>query len=412
MIGSYSLDHSAHTDSIDSELMQRITTSVRMDLFYQTAECRLDFSQRQQARERKSSTRLIPRELRSKADDLEAGDKDVRVVITAGNRKTAQLYAGLRFDTEEYAAIQGGTDFQLKGALPTAIDLAVRLGKRMMSHADITFHHTSFTMPKVSFTSRRNDYDVYVKGRRGYNIRDNELQAEVTPINFNARNVNLQMGLRWDYQHYRNLLEASSGNLEIDNGQHYFSYRARLAYNSENNWCFPTRGSRFKAEYAYLTDDFARLEGTAGMSEVNAHWRTSLTIGDRFTLQPMVYGRLLFGSVVPLFWNNAVGTEWFGHYVEQQMPFAGIGNIEYVGRQFVAAQLQAQQRIADKHYVLLRVAGGQQAHRLSTLFDAKTMMGVQASYYLSTIFGPVGASLGYSNRTRKGYFYLNLGYEF
>ena len=59
----------------------------------------------------------------------------------------------------------------------------------------------------------------------------------------------------------------------------------------------------------------------------------------------------------------AIGGEWFGHYVEQQMPFAGIGNIEYVAHQFVAAQLQAQQRIGTNNYVLLRLAAGQQADK-------------------------------------------------
>ncbi len=40
------------------------------------------------------------------------------------------------------------------------------------------------------------------------------------------------------------------------------------------------------------------------------------------------------------------------------------------------------------------------------------MLGGQLAYYYDTMFGPVGASLGYSNRTKKLYFYLSLGYEF
>jgi NTE family protein len=40
------------------------------------------------------------------------------------------------------------------------------------------------------------------------------------------------------------------------------------------------------------------------------------------------------------------------------------------------------------------------------------MLGVQGAYYFNTLFGPVGATLGYSNKTKKPYFYLNLGYEF
>lgn len=194
--------------------------------------------------------------------------------------------------------------------------------------------------------------------------------------------------------------------------EHFFSYHARINYNSEDNWVFPTRGARFKAEYSYLTDNFAKLDGESGMSEVNAHWRMSFTLGSRFTLQPMIYGRLLFGNIVPPSFGNTIGGDWFGHYVEQQMPFAGVGNMEYVDHQFVGVQLQAQQRIGTNNYVLVRFSGAQQAGRLKNLFDRRTMLGAQISYYYTTLVGPLGASLGYSNHTKKPYFFLNLGYEF
>ena len=91
---------------------------------------------------------------------------------------------------------------------------------------------------------------------------------------------------------------------------------------------------------------------------------------------------------------------------------AGMGNMEYVKKQFIAAQLQAQQRIGRNHYVLLRFAAGQQADKLKEIFDNRTLLGGQIAYYYNTIFGPVGASFGYSNHTKKPYFFLNLGYEF
>jgi len=138
----------------------------------------------------------------------------------------------------------------------------------------------------------------------------------------------------------------------------------------------------------------------------------SFSFSKRFTLQPMLYGRLLFGDIVPSVFGNTIGGDWFGHYVEQQMPFAGIGNIEYVDNRFVAAQLQAQQRIGTSHYVLLRVAGAQQSEKMSQLFDQSTLLGIQAAYYYSTMFGPLGGTIGYSNHTKKPYFYLNLGYQF
>ena len=170
-----------------------------------------------------------------------------------------------------------------------------------------------------------------------------------------------------------------------------------MNYNSEDNWYFPTRGSRFYAEYAYMTDNFAQLDGKAGMSDVRANWRKSFTLGSRFTLQPMFYGRLLLGANVPTGFENTVGGEWFGHYVEQQMPFAGIGNLEHVGRQFIAAQLQSQLRMGNKHYLLFRIAGAQQSRKLKEILDHRTVL---------------GASLGYSTYTKKPYLYVNLGFEF
>jgi NTE family protein len=138
----------------------------------------------------------------------------------------------------------------------------------------------------------------------------------------------------------------------------------------------------------------------------------SFTIGKRFTLQPMFYGRLLFGDEVPTIFGNTVGGSWFGHYIEQQMPFAGIGNMEFVKQHFVAAQLQAQERIGKNHYIIVRAAVGAQSEKLGQIFDNKALIGGQIAYYYNTMFGPLGAAFGYSNHTKKLDFFLNLGHEF
>ena len=375
--------HLSKADSIDAELQQQLTTSMRVDLFYKSAECR-----------------LLP------------DDDGVHVALTAGNRKSAQAHVGLRFDTEEYAALLLGLEVPLKSMIPVNTELTVRLGKRIMVRGELTAHPRSFTRPSLNYTFRRNDIDFYVGGDRDYSILFNQFQAEAVPISHDYRNFTLQMGLRWDFMHYRNKLESEkSTNVTLKNGN-YLSYRARLNYNSEDNWYFPTRGARFKAEYSYLTDNFVKLEGQVGMSDISANWRKSFTFGRRFTLQPMAYGRLLLGKTVPFIFANTVGGDWFGHYLEQQMPFAGIGNVEFVADQFVAVQLQGQLRIATNNFVLLRLAGAQQAEKLKELFDHKTLYGIQAAYFYKTMFGPLGATFGYSNRTKEPYFYLNLGYEF
>ena len=405
--------HLDYIDSIDAKLEQELTTSMRVDLFYQTAECRVV---------PEKLPLIIPRSRFHEQDSIWKEADGVRVILSAGNRKSVQFHAGFRYDTEEYAAVQLGLDIPFKTAVPMSTDITVRLGKRLKTRAELTIHPRSFTRPRLSYEFRRNDMDVYLNGDRAYNVLYNQFQGEFTPINHDFRHFNIQLGLRWDYMHYRNALGAETTRQVTLKNEHFFSYRARVKYNGEDNWNFPTRGARFNAEYAYLTNNFAKLsdyadDGTkqgqkAGLSDVSADWRMSFTFGSRFTIQPMLYGRLLFGSIVPPVFGNTVGGDWFGHYIEQQMPFAGIGNMESVDHQFVAAQLQVQQRIGSNSYVLLRMAGAQQASKVKELLDYHTLLGVQAAYYYNTMFGPVGATLGYSNRTKEPYFYLNLGYEF
>ena len=384
--------HLDKLDSISPALEQQITTSMRIDLFYQTAECK-----------------LMPNE------------EGAQVRLIAGNRKTSQIYAGARYDNEEYASVQLSADFPLKTAVPMNADITLRLGKRLMARSELTFHPSSFTRPMLSFTFRHDDIDVYFNGNRDYNILYNQFQADLTPFNFNLRNFNLQLGVRWDYFHYRNKLGSSNSNpLTLEN-EHFYSYRARLNFNSENNWYFPTRGARFKASYSYVTDNFVKLYDKVGMSDVRASWRKSFLFGSRFALQPSLYGRMLFGPSTPGILGNTIGGEWFGnsmggecfgHYVEQQMPFAGIGGMEYVQKYFTAAQIQIQQRMGANNYVLLRVATGQEAEHLKKLLDYRTIIGVQGAYYYNSIFGPVGGALGYSNRTKSVSIYMNLGFVF
>ncbi len=69
--------------------------------------------------------------------------------------------------------------------------------------------------------------------------------------------------------------------------------------------------------------------------------------------------------------------------------------------------------MGDRHYVILRIAGAQQSEKLKDIFDHKTLFGIQAGYYFwAPIIGPVGATIGYSNRTKEAHLYLNVGYEF
>jgi NTE family protein len=372
-------------DSIDQARAEQVTTSMRVDLFYKDA-----------------TSRFFHR------------PGGARVVFTASEKKTTQLSLGVRFDTEEMVALQLNSDIPIRSSLPMDLDLTLRLGRRIMARADFSLHPMNFTKPSVTYMFRRNDINVYEDGNKDYNITYNQHTAELALLNLDLPNINLTLGGRWDYINYSGVLidhEVERTYEPIDDG-HYLSYFGRMICNTENDWYFPERGMRLLAKYAYHTDNFVRMNGKLGLSEVSASWRASFTLGKRFTLQPMVYGRLLFGSECPILHNNLIGGPMFSHYVEQQMPFAGVGHVERTDPHFVGFQLQAQQRIGGSHYVQLRLAGAQHSSQLKQLLDHRTMLGGSLCYYYNTILGPLGAEAGYSNKTKKAYFYINLGFEF
>ena len=372
-------------DSISPAMEEQITTSMRMDLFYRSATSRI----------------------------VEETD-GCHLVLTAGSRKTSQVNVGFRFDTEEMVALQTNVSLPLKKTLLVSSDLTLRLGKRLMAGGELMLHPKSlhFTRPSLSYFYRRNDMDVYYEGDREYSVLYNQHQATIEPVFICIHNFEFRMGLRWDYFHFSNKLTSKESRVVEFENDHYFSYRAQLDFNSEDDWYFPSRGARFQAGYAYITDNFAKLNGSTGLSDVSASWRKSFSLGERFTLQPMFYGRLLFGAELPHIFGNIIGGDTFGHYVEQQLPFAGQGHVEYAERHMLGVRLQAQQRIGTSHYMLLRTSVAQHAPELKDIMQTKTLIGAQLAYYYKSMFGPLGVTAGYCNRTKKPYFCINLGYDF
>jgi len=155
-----------------------------------------------------------------------------------------------------------------------------------------------------------------------------------------------------------------------------------------------------------------KLKDEAGLCEVSAMWRMNFPLTSSFTLQPLVYGRILMGDVVPLGLNNVIGGEWFGHYVEHQLPFPGMGHFEIIDHKFVAAQLQGQYHLTSSHILRLRLAAAQQGEVYKDLFKTRMLFGTSLSYYYDTMFGPVGTTIGYSTKSKDFYIFFNLGFEF
>ena len=375
-------------DSIDMDRADMITTSIRQDLYYKTARFRIQNN---------------------------PGRDDATLTFIAGDKRGNQINVGARFDNEEMVAMQANAELPFHTATPMDVELTLRLGKRLMARADWSFHPISFFRPTVSYAFHHNDIDFYEYGSKAYSMTYNQHTAKLSLFNFNVRNFNVSIGACWDYYHYRSILVDNLPEHRKDSdvkNQRYISYEANASYNSENEWYFPTRGAKIFARYAYYTDNFIKLDHHTGLREYTLSARITFPLTTKLALQTMVNSRLLYFDDVPFVLSNIMGGEWYGHGFQQQIPFAGVGNMGLAWDKIYTAQLQAQYKLTANNNILARVAIGQDGQSVKELFQSKAMLGASLSYYYNTMFGPLGGSIGYSNLTKKFYFYVNLGFVF
>ena len=342
----------------------------------------------------------------------------VKVEFMEREKPQKTINVGARFDSEEMVALQANAEMPIRAKVPMNAELTIRLGKRIKAQLDWSVHPSSIFQPNVSYAFTSNDIDFYEYGDRIFSMTFNQHAVKLKLLNFNVRNFNVSIGANWDYYDFHTVLsdhESVRANLNDNDirDKGYVNYEGRADFSSENDWYFPTRGTSVHARFVYHTDNFVKLNKEVGMREYTLLARTTFPVAKRLSIQPMFYGRALFyDAEAPLVLGNMMGGEWRGHYFVQQMPFAGVGNLELSWDKLVSVQMLAQYNASPNSILQFKVAAAQDAPEVKDILKHKTMLGVSASYYLNTMFGPLGGSIGYSNLTKKFYYYINLGFVF
>ncbi len=373
----------AEGDSVTPSTLESAMVSLRSDLMYSSAEY---------------SLRLM------------AGGYWLRIV--AGKRTVTQLNLGVRFDTEEIVALQANSSFRLPTKMPIEMSVTGRFGRRYMADIATMIMPANKCNCTLDYTYRYNDINIYNDGHRDFNITYHYNSVKLGLISLNLRNFKLDLVARLEHFNFGNTLtDSERTGTDIESGRIY-SYNLWLHYNSEDDRYFTTQGAALEAGYSLYSDDFVHYRSGDPIHAVSGRWRVAMRLNSRLTLQPTVYGRILLGGEPPWSLSNFVGGDFAGHYMEQQLPFAGIGNVEMADKALVAAGIKLQQRIMDNNYILARVACALNADKLRNLWDNRLLHGYQLSWAYNSFFGPVNANIGYSNKTGGMFFYLNLGFEF
>ena len=231
-------------------------------------------------------------------------------------------------------------------------------------------------------------------------------------MNDGFKNFLFDIFARWDYFNYKQILVGNRSRTPFVSASHLYSYHAKIHYDDRINKYFAPKGMSYEVAYALYTDNFYKYDNTVPIHEISFRFLRIFPVHNRLCIEPLIYGRGIYGNRIPTILYNAVGGPYFSHYAEQQLPFAGIGNIEVMDKNFAAAELKFRYSISDNNYLSFSTALGQNAAEFKDIFSVSPFLGVCLSYAYNSIIGPIGTSLGYSSRTKEPYMFINIGYEF
>jgi NTE family protein len=320
-------------------------------------------------------------------------------------------------DTEEIASILVNGTFRLGKKNPSRFSLTGRFGKRIMGQADLLLYPGAMSNFNFTYIFKHDDINVNYRGRRHHNMAYNYHAVDVgyNDMNFWKQNLKLSAGLRYERYYSRtNLASTLVGDFRLPEPrtEGYVSYYANLQYESFDNHYFPHSGTRVTGSLNLYTDNFIQYRGGNPFGSISLSWTTAIPISNRFTLTPSIYGRMLAGNDIPLWYINVVGGNGYGLYLPHQLQFDGIGFIEAAPNTFIATKLTAQQRLWRKHYISATFNYGMGENRFLNLFAGQQYFGASLNYGYDSPIGPLKATINWSNMTRRPGFFLQLGYSF
>jgi NTE family protein len=341
------------------------------------------------------------------------GDQRYILDFMLEEKRERNISLGVRFDSEEIASTIINVNARLKTHIPSTVSLTGRLGRRYLAKVDYTLEPIQNRNINLSYQFEYNDINIYDRGVKSYNTVYKRQMCELSLSDLWFRNLRFSFGLRFEYYRYKDMLYYTPTLEDIIKPEHFLSYFGSLHYGSLDDDYFPTKGQDVKAGYSLYTDNFAKYKDKVPFSAINASWSGAFSATDRLTFIPTVYGRVMVGHNVAYSLMNFVGGNYFGRFVPQQLPFAGINHIEMVKNAIVVVGLKARQRIMTNNYVSLSAnVFANDDNFFNIIGRNRYRFGVSAGYAYKSVFGPLEAILGYSNQSRDASFYINLGYYF
>lgn len=327
-------------------------------------------------------------------------------------KSMSSLNLGFRFDTEEMAAILLNSTITHRDLRGSRLSLTGRLSMNPYVKLEYSLGSTFLWRFTLGYTFRYNDIDIYSKGDKTDNVTFSYHQGKLGLSDIYYRNFRLQLGLRYEYFDYDSFMFSADGHSFYVKPEGFFSYYGEMRLETFDKRYFPEQGLSLKADYALYTDNFVTYDGGAPFSAVTLDLQTVVPITRRVKLLPSIYGRVLIGNTIPYPYLNYMGGTLEGRYIDHQLPFTGIRDVETFKNSVVAGKLNLRYRLGRNHYISMVGNYAKQEDNFFDILGGDDIWGGGVGYSYNSIVGPIDFLFSTSSWTKKLGFYFNLGFYF
>jgi len=330
-------------------------------------------------------------------------------------RKNASFVGiGARFDNEELATLLVGGAYEFSHRNHLRIGLEARLGKRLYTKLYTSITPWRNWRLQLLYNYALNDTKLYNESE---NIADLNYHKHTLNLSLSRswRRLRISFGTEYNYVHYDDMLTRTNWAdfAQEQENEGNLAYFFQMQYDNQDSRVLPRRGMKWSVHYRYITNNGYNFEGHGGINTVEGYWNIALPLSPRTILTPFVSGRFVQANNTQFCQVNFVGgIGTYGHYMPQQLPFAGINFVQTVPNELLIGGINARQYLTENSYLFAIANYGFAGNSLQNFITNKNLVGAAIGAGYKTPVGPIELNLNWSNITQKVGAFFNIGYMF
>ena len=325
------------------------------------------------------------------------------------------LNIGLRFDTDDIAAILANTTLRPTSSFNSLIDVTTRLSKNPYLLVDFHINRGIFYRGGIDYKIGRTEIDIFNRGNRSYSFGVTQNSVNLNFSEFYFRNMKLHLGVNFDNYYFFSTLANDVEFQKVGlNNKLYINYFLQGIFDNLDKSYFPTKGHYFSFRYSLLTDNFYRFKDNNPINVLNLNMMKPIKIGHQIYITPQITGRTILngGDSIPTIYRNYAGGKYDSHYLTQQISLPGAGGMEVMEKSILKFQANIRYEFTSNQSIYTDIHLLTQHDKPLKILQGQYFVGINAGYSYMTPLGPLSIEAGYSQLTRKVHAFLGIGYHF